>query len=131
MLSCQLSLMIHIELRLETTLSIRPYSTASWGERKWSRSVSSEIFSRDCPVCSESKRFKVSFRKRISLAWISMVEHLLFSVEQPWPYLPLCDDPSRGSRVTFHFFYQNLLLVLSHFCDNISHWSGTGRHVFS
>ena len=37
-------IMIHMELRLETTLSIRPYSTASWGERKWSRSVSSEIF---------------------------------------------------------------------------------------
>ncbi len=38
-------IMIHMELRLETTLSIRPYSTASCGERKWSRSVSSEIFS--------------------------------------------------------------------------------------
>ena len=38
-------IMIHIELRFETTLSIRPYSTASSGERKWSRSVSSEIFS--------------------------------------------------------------------------------------
>ena len=37
-------IMIHMELRLETTLSIRPYSTASWGDRKWSRSVSSALF---------------------------------------------------------------------------------------
>jgi hypothetical protein len=67
-------------LRLLSTVSIRPYASASSGVMMLSRSMSRDTFSRGWPECWASRSSSSVRIRRISRAWISR--------SLPWPWLP-------------------------------------------